>query len=468
MSKQVTISEIIVDPRLQLRASGTEKSVVDRYFTAMTEFGAELPPVTVFRESNGTFWLADGFHTVEAHIKAKREKVSADVKHGGFQEALEFAAGANNTHGEPRKPKDKRRAVMALLEHGWQSKADNLIAKKVGVSNHLVADVRSEWVESQKQLGDFQVAEVREGSDGKTRKAKGKPKADAEQPAAPVVEQPPVVESVAEPAQPVAEKPKTIHDIQQEAKSLIEKLVGLVGCAKSMIMLGTHVGQITEDKEIAYNLIVQAPIEVIGEEIFSEKAANICRDLLVERSQVAQVAPQKPVGLEEVFRREPVTEAVKTVVRAIGGIQKTLDQIELVTTADKRAALGKDFKARSDRLLGGKKVLDPKKLPDDFDEEGFERFWKVYPRHTAKENARFAYLKAIAEVSLDEMVAKAGVYAKYIDATGAEVCHAATWLNQKRWQDELKIPRKKGVTTLSGENSRFLDEAHDDRCQEVI
>ncbi|MFO0979671.1 MAG: DUF3102 domain-containing protein [Planctomycetaceae bacterium] len=190
------------------------------------------------------------------------------------------------------------------------------------------------------------------------------------------------------------------------------------------------------------------------------------------REQLIQILVESPGALEEFSsfagRVLGFTAVVTAVVRAIGGIQKTLDQIELVTAAEKREALGKDFKARSDRLLGGKKPRDPKKLPSNFDEEGFEKFWSAYPRKTAKENARFAYLKAIADVSLDEMIAKAEVYAKYVEATGTEVCHAATWLNQKRWQDELKIPRKKGVTTLSGENSRFLDEAHDDRRQEVI
>ncbi len=166
-TKEIQISEIVVDPRLQLRVKGTDKAFVDEYRQDI-ENGAVFPPVTVFREQNGKFWLADGFHTVEAHRLAGKRYVSAIVKMGGFPQALEFAAGANDSHGIRRTHADKRKAIRALLESGWISASSRSIAKVVNCHHETVEDERSKL-----QCSGIEDT-ARTGADGKARRNKHK------------------------------------------------------------------------------------------------------------------------------------------------------------------------------------------------------------------------------------------------------------------------------------------------------
>lgn len=72
----------------------------------------------------------------------------------------------------------------------------------------------------------------------------------------------------------------------------------------------------------------------------------------------------------------------------------------------------------------------------------FESFWKCYPRKTAKDNARKAFAKVnpspelMAEImdSLSRHCASQG----WLKDGGQFIPHAATWLNGKRWTDEVK------------------------------
>lgn len=72
------------------------------------------------------------------------------------------------------------------------------------------------------------------------------------------------------------------------------------------------------------------------------------------------------------------------------------------------------------------------------DDLGFEEFYKKYPRHEGRGQAEKAYRAAIKTVARDEMLAGldraianwSGVDKKFIPLP-------ATWLNGKRWLDEL-------------------------------
>jgi uncharacterized protein YdaU (DUF1376 family) len=70
----------------------------------------------------------------------------------------------------------------------------------------------------------------------------------------------------------------------------------------------------------------------------------------------------------------------------------------------------------------------------------FDIFWKQYPRKVAKPNALKAWLK----IKPDDVVLK-----KMLDAINQQqlpskeiqfVPHPATWLNAKRWEDEITAP----------------------------
>ena len=68
----------------------------------------------------------------------------------------------------------------------------------------------------------------------------------------------------------------------------------------------------------------------------------------------------------------------------------------------------------------------------------FDRFWTAYPRHTAKANAE----KAFAKVAPDDALLDAMLTAINRQRASPQwsdpqyIPHPATWLNQRRWEDE--------------------------------
>lgn len=75
-------------------------------------------------------------------------------------------------------------------------------------------------------------------------------------------------------------------------------------------------------------------------------------------------------------------------------------------------------------------------------EASFETFWKLYPRKTAKDNARKAFAKINPDAELLaqilESLAKHCTCQSWLKDDGQFIPHAATWLNGKRWNDEVK------------------------------
>jgi uncharacterized protein YdaU (DUF1376 family) len=67
----------------------------------------------------------------------------------------------------------------------------------------------------------------------------------------------------------------------------------------------------------------------------------------------------------------------------------------------------------------------------------FEIFWKSYPKKTAKESAKKAWLKIKPNDELIAKITKAVKDQKLSDREQQFIPHAATWLNNKRWEDEI-------------------------------
>ena len=74
----------------------------------------------------------------------------------------------------------------------------------------------------------------------------------------------------------------------------------------------------------------------------------------------------------------------------------------------------------------------------------FERFWAVYPRKAAKAAARRAFDRINPDEALMEIMTTAIENWKkteqWNDNDGRYIPHPATWLNQRRWEDELPTP----------------------------
>lgn len=87
----------------------------------------------------------------------------------------------------------------------------------------------------------------------------------------------------------------------------------------------------------------------------------------------------------------------------------------------------------------------------DLKESGFELFWEYYPRKIGKGAAKASFLKAAKRLGdASFIVLKANEYGEHCVKTGKDpkfIPHAATWLNQGRWDDELE--ERSGFEDLS-------------------
>lgn len=79
----------------------------------------------------------------------------------------------------------------------------------------------------------------------------------------------------------------------------------------------------------------------------------------------------------------------------------------------------------------------------------FEQFWSVYPEKKGKGKAYESWLKIKGDKS--KIIEAIKVQDKYNHFKGKDgkdyIPHPTTWLNQKRWEDEVKVKRKETVVT---------------------
>lgn len=136
----VPLASIRRDEALICRANGIRQRTVRDYAAAMRA-GTEFPPIVVFLDEDGTYWLADGFHRTAGAELAGWTEIAADVRRGSRHEALLHAASANAVHGVRRTSKDKRRAIELVLREFPQA-TDRWVAERCGVDHKTVGAVR--------------------------------------------------------------------------------------------------------------------------------------------------------------------------------------------------------------------------------------------------------------------------------------------------------------------------------------
>lgn len=136
------ISLIRSDRATQPRAHLNQK-LIGEYAEAMTT-GVKFPPVTVFYDDIN-YWLADGFHRLEAALKTGASSIAVDIRQGTYRDAVLYSVGANAKHGLRRSNTDKRRAVLTLLaDPEWSQWSNNEIAKQCCVAEGLVRKLKEE------------------------------------------------------------------------------------------------------------------------------------------------------------------------------------------------------------------------------------------------------------------------------------------------------------------------------------
>lgn len=81
------------------------------------------------------------------------------------------------------------------------------------------------------------------------------------------------------------------------------------------------------------------------------------------------------------------------------------------------------------------------RVPESTGNPLFDRFWAAYPKHVSKDKAWKAFMKINPTEELLAQMLDALERQKKYYAWGRQswkyIPHAATWLNQKRWEDEL-------------------------------
>lgn len=97
--------------------------------------------------------------------------------------------------------------------------------------------------------------------------------------------------------------------------------------------------------------------------------------------------------------------------------------------------------------INKRNIKDNKKDNKKDTNDRFARFWSVYPRHVAKPNARKAFDKINPDDGLLETMIQAIEQQKRSDQwtrdNGQYIPHPATWLNQRRWEDETPVASQK-------------------------
>lgn len=87
--------------------------------------------------------------------------------------------------------------------------------------------------------------------------------------------------------------------------------------------------------------------------------------------------------------------------------------------------------------------LTPSPAPVDSGEL-FARFWKLYPRKVGKDKAEKAWAKVKITQALFDLIisalAKHSLTTGWTKDNGQFIPHASTWLNGKRWEDEVETP----------------------------
>ncbi|MBI6743307.1 helix-turn-helix domain-containing protein [Pseudomonas syringae] len=103
-------------------------------------------------------------------------------------------------------------------------------------------------------------------------------------------------------------------------------------------------------------------------------------------------------------------------------------------------------------------VNEPKPMCNTGTVKGFDQFWKMYPRKVGKDKASKAWQKLQMTEALYDLIVSA--LTKHVATpgwtkdNGQFIPHAATWLNGKRWEDEV-VPAGR---TGSGSRHTQLDQ----------
>ena len=153
---RLPIEEVRFDGGTQMRARLDENYIQD--LVAVLKRGTNLPPVVCFYDGED-YWLADGFNRFHAHLEIHAEQILVEVHKGTLDDAVFFAAGCNQKHGQRLTVDDKRNAVLMLLRSDhWGNLGIQQIASHVSIRKEYALRIRQGYDASRKaeQLSPLQ------------------------------------------------------------------------------------------------------------------------------------------------------------------------------------------------------------------------------------------------------------------------------------------------------------------------
>lgn len=122
---------------------------------------------------------------------------------------------------------------------------------------------------------------------------------------------------------------------------------------------------------------------------------------------------------------------------SLGGMQKVANQAN--------ATFATDEEANQANASNKNKNKNKDKEKEKEKEYMFDRFWAAYPRHENKPAARKAFAKADPDeellLTMLTAIEKQKSSSQWQENGGQYIPHPATWLNGRRWEDEVQ-PRR--------------------------
>lgn len=164
----------------------------------------------------------------------------------------------------------------------------------------------------------------------------------------------------------------------------------------------------------------------IGRDRYSKAMAYLKEIGLVSHEVVREEGTGKVLGRRVIVHYEPNLQVSEySVNRSVGSPNGGETDNYLI----------KDSSTQSRKKTD---VADAPELVD------FERFWSLYPRKVSKADAKKAWAKIKVTADLFDLMAKSlaawTVSTDWTKDGGQFIPHASTWLNGKRWEDELPAP----------------------------
>lgn len=128
-----------------------------------------------------------------------------------------------------------------------------------------------------------------------------------------------------------------------------------------------------------------------------------------------------------------------------------------------------DNKNKEYRNKNKEKEKEERKLAETV---SFVLFWEAYPRHEGKQNALKAFLKINPDKELlDKMISsieRQKASPQWKDNGGQFIPHPATWLNGRRWEDEVMASQPQKVISAQNYSQRDYEGEQEEAMRRMV